>query len=90
MTDSRNRELLFEANEEFIIKVQALARGYLARKKFSERKEYLNGQEPSVVKLQVRLIIIIIIINNMCLVARKPVLVVCEQHCFSRFGKYHI
>ena len=55
MTDSRNRELLFEANEEFIIKVQALARGYLARKKFSERKEYLNGQEPSVVKLQVRL-----------------------------------
>ena len=53
VTDAHNRELLFEANEESIVKAQAFARGYLTRKKFKERKEYLTKQEPSVVKLQV-------------------------------------
>lgn len=54
VTDAKNREMLFEANEDFIIKVQALARGYMARKQYRERMSYLKGQEPAVVKIQVR------------------------------------
>ena len=45
--------MLFEANEDFIVKVQALIRGYLARQKFKDRMEYFKEQEPNVVKIQV-------------------------------------
>ena len=55
VTDAHNRELLFEANEDFIIKVQALVRRYLARKAYRNRLAYLEEQEPSVVKVQVSL-----------------------------------
>ena len=54
VTDAKNREMLFEANEDFIIKVQALARGYMAKKKYQGRMTYLKEQEPAVVKIQVR------------------------------------
>jgi len=53
VTDARNREMLFAANEDFIIKVQALGRGYITRKRFKDRREYLHNQEPAVVKIQV-------------------------------------
>ncbi|XP_052795267.1 ras GTPase-activating-like protein IQGAP1 [Mya arenaria] len=52
VTDARLRELLFEANEDFIVKVQALTRGYLARKNYRGRLTYLREQEPAVVKIQ--------------------------------------
>lgn len=53
VTDAKNREMLFEANEDFIIKVQSLGRGYLARKRYRERMGFLKEQEPTVVKIQV-------------------------------------
>ncbi|KAH3833286.1 hypothetical protein DPMN_106592, partial [Dreissena polymorpha] len=52
VTDARNREMLFEANEDFIVKVQAIARGYMARKNYRGRLAFLHNQEPSVVKIQ--------------------------------------
>ena len=53
MTNNHNRELLFEANEDFIVQVQAHIRGFLVRKKFRDRKTFLHEQEPAVVKIQV-------------------------------------
>lgn len=53
VTDARNREMLFEANEDFIIKVQSLVRGHLMKKKYRNRLAYLHEQEPSAVKIQV-------------------------------------
>ncbi|CAI5787416.1 GTPase-activating IQGAP2 isoform X2 [Podarcis lilfordi] len=52
ITSDYNREQLWFANEDLIIQLQAKARGFLVRKKYKERKAYLQNQEPSVIKLQ--------------------------------------
>uniref|UniRef100_A0A3Q3FTN9 IQ motif containing GTPase activating protein 2 n=1 Tax=Kryptolebias marmoratus TaxID=37003 RepID=A0A3Q3FTN9_KRYMA len=54
VTAEYNREQLWLANESFIIQLQARVRGYLVRKKHTERMEYLRQQEPSAVKLQIQ------------------------------------
>ncbi|XP_032070317.1 ras GTPase-activating-like protein IQGAP2 isoform X1 [Thamnophis elegans] len=52
ITSNYNREQLWCANEDLIIQLQAKARGFLVRKKYKERKAYLQTQEPSVIKIQ--------------------------------------
>uniref|UniRef100_A0A665V6I2 IQ motif containing GTPase activating protein 2 n=1 Tax=Echeneis naucrates TaxID=173247 RepID=A0A665V6I2_ECHNA len=53
VTAEYNREQLWLANEAFVTQLQARIRGYLVRKKHTQRMEYLHQQEPHVVKLQV-------------------------------------
>lgn len=53
ITSNYNREQLWFANEDLIIQLQAKAKGFLVRKKYKERKAYLQAQEPSVIKIQV-------------------------------------
>ncbi|XP_053303934.1 ras GTPase-activating-like protein IQGAP2 isoform X2 [Spea bombifrons] len=52
ITADYNREQLWMANENLIILLQAQIRGYLLRKAFKERKDYLHQQEPYAIKLQ--------------------------------------
>uniref|UniRef100_A0AAY4BD90 Ras GTPase-activating-like protein IQGAP2 n=1 Tax=Denticeps clupeoides TaxID=299321 RepID=A0AAY4BD90_9TELE len=52
VTAEYNREQLWLANEPLVMQLQALIRGYLVRKAYIERLEFLRQQEPSVVKLQ--------------------------------------
>ncbi|CAG5922527.1 unnamed protein product [Menidia menidia] len=52
MTAEYNREQLWLANESFVTQLQATIRGYLVRKKYTKRMEFLRQQEPHVVKLQ--------------------------------------
>uniref|UniRef100_A0A7N6FKH9 IQ motif containing GTPase activating protein 2 n=1 Tax=Anabas testudineus TaxID=64144 RepID=A0A7N6FKH9_ANATE len=52
VTAEYNREQLWLANESFVTQLQARTRGYLVRKKYAQRMEYLRQQEPQVVILQ--------------------------------------
>ncbi|CAM4556101.1 unnamed protein product [Lepidochelys olivacea] len=52
VTAEYNREQLWLANENLIVQLQALARGFLVRKSYEERKGFLQKQEPSVIKIQ--------------------------------------
>ncbi|XP_034728381.1 ras GTPase-activating-like protein IQGAP2 isoform X2 [Etheostoma cragini] len=52
LTAEYNREQLWMANESMVTQLQARIRGYLVRKKHTQRMEYLRQQEPHVVKLQ--------------------------------------
>lgn len=52
ITTDHHREQLWLANEGQVIRLQACARGYLARKAYSERLNYLHKQEPSTIRLQ--------------------------------------
>uniref|UniRef100_A0A8C8RRS7 IQ motif containing GTPase activating protein 2 n=1 Tax=Pelusios castaneus TaxID=367368 RepID=A0A8C8RRS7_9SAUR len=52
VTADYNREQLWFANENLILQLQAIARGFLVRKSYEERKGYLQKQEPSVIKIQ--------------------------------------
>ncbi|MEQ2282850.1 Ras GTPase-activating-like protein iqgap1 [Ameca splendens] len=52
VTAEYNREQLWLANESFVTQLQARIRGYLFRRKHSQRMEYLHQQEPHVVALQ--------------------------------------
>ncbi|XP_025077670.1 ras GTPase-activating-like protein IQGAP1 isoform X2 [Pomacea canaliculata] len=52
VTAEHNRQMLFKANEQGIILGQARVRGYLARKKYQDRKAYLAEQTPAVTRLQ--------------------------------------
>ncbi|XP_043919900.1 ras GTPase-activating-like protein IQGAP2 [Protopterus annectens] len=52
ITGSYHREQLWLSNESLIVQLQARARGYLVRKTFSKRKEYLHKQEPAAIRLQ--------------------------------------
>uniref|UniRef100_A0A672LQ15 Ras GTPase-activating-like protein IQGAP1 n=1 Tax=Sinocyclocheilus grahami TaxID=75366 RepID=A0A672LQ15_SINGR len=54
VTAEYNREQLWLANEPLIIQLQALIRGYLVRQAHNVRLEYLRKQEPSIIRLQVR------------------------------------
>ncbi|XP_053317929.1 ras GTPase-activating-like protein IQGAP1 [Spea bombifrons] len=47
-----NREQLWLANETLITKLQARCRGYLMRKKFTSRKNFLESQIPAVTCIQ--------------------------------------
>uniref|UniRef100_A0A668ACQ0 IQ motif containing GTPase activating protein 2 n=1 Tax=Myripristis murdjan TaxID=586833 RepID=A0A668ACQ0_9TELE len=53
VTADYNREQLWLANEPLVTWLQARIRGYLVRKVYGQRMEYLRQQEPHVVKLQV-------------------------------------
>lgn len=52
VTADYNREQLWFTNENLILQLQALARGFLVRKSYEERKGFLQKQEPSVIKIQ--------------------------------------
>ena len=54
ITAAHDRELLFKSNQPFIIKLQAQMKGYLARKRYKERLEFLHTQLPAVVSIQVQ------------------------------------
>lgn len=50
--EAYDRELLFQANEGFIVLVQAYIRGYLTRKSFNDRLTYIKSQSPAIKKIQ--------------------------------------
>ncbi|XP_050184708.1 ras GTPase-activating-like protein IQGAP2 isoform X2 [Myiozetetes cayanensis] len=52
VTAGYNREQLWLANENLIVRLQAQARGFLVRRNYQERKAYLQNQEPSAIKIQ--------------------------------------
>ncbi|XP_027738665.1 ras GTPase-activating-like protein IQGAP2 isoform X9 [Empidonax traillii] len=52
VTADYNREQLWLANENLIVRLQAQARGFLVRRNYQERKAYLQNQEPSAIKIQ--------------------------------------
>ncbi|NXK92531.1 IQGA2 protein, partial [Formicarius rufipectus] len=52
VTADYNREQLWLANENLIVRLQARARGFLVRRNYQERKAYLQNQEPSAIKIQ--------------------------------------
>ncbi|XP_064498107.1 ras GTPase-activating-like protein IQGAP2 isoform X5 [Pseudopipra pipra] len=52
VTADYNREQLWLANEDLIVRLQARARGFLVRRNHQERKAYLQNQEPSAIKIQ--------------------------------------
>ena len=53
VTAAYDRELLYKANEPFIIKMQALVRGYQARKRYSDRVNFMMKHMPAILRLQV-------------------------------------
>ena len=53
VTATYDRELLFQANEKFIVMIQSRVRGYLARKQYNERVNFMQTQLPAIVRLQV-------------------------------------
>lgn len=53
VTAEYNRGQLWLANESLVTQLQARVRGFLVRKRHTQRMEYLHQQEPHVVKLQV-------------------------------------
>lgn len=53
VTAEYNREQLWLAHEPVIVQLQARVRGYLVKKAYTGRMEYLNQQEASVIRLQV-------------------------------------
>ncbi|XP_060062495.1 ras GTPase-activating-like protein IQGAP1 [Ylistrum balloti] len=52
VTAEHDRELLFKANENFIVRIQSCVRGYLARKAYTERVNFMNTQLPAITKIQ--------------------------------------
>ncbi|XP_072113979.1 ras GTPase-activating-like protein IQGAP2 isoform X1 [Mobula birostris] len=52
ITTAYHREQLWLANEGQVIRLQAHARGYLVRKAYTERRNYLHKQEPSTIRIQ--------------------------------------
>lgn len=54
VTAAHDRELLFQANENLIVKIQANYRGYQARKAYKERLDFMKRQLPLIIKIQVR------------------------------------
>lgn len=54
VTAAHDRELLFQANENLIVKIQANYRGYQARKAYKERLDFMKRQLPLIIKIQVK------------------------------------
>ncbi|XP_005989793.1 ras GTPase-activating-like protein IQGAP1 [Latimeria chalumnae] len=52
VTAAYNREQLWLANENLITKLQARCRGYLVRKQFSSRVNFLKKQQPAIQTIQ--------------------------------------
>ncbi|KAL8562627.1 hypothetical protein ACOMHN_011199 [Nucella lapillus] len=52
VTGEHNREMLFRANEDFIVLVQAHIRGYLTRKAVRDRMDFLGQQLPAITTIQ--------------------------------------
>lgn len=52
VTAAHDRELLFQANENLIVKIQANYRGYQARKAYKERLDFMKRQLPLIIKIQ--------------------------------------
>ncbi|XP_014671830.1 PREDICTED: ras GTPase-activating-like protein IQGAP1 [Priapulus caudatus] len=52
VTAAHDRQLLFKANEPFVVKIQALVRGHQARKQFRDRQNFMNKQLPAIVNIQ--------------------------------------
>ncbi len=61
VTSAYDRELLFKSNEPFIIKLQSHVRGYLARKRFNERMNFMRTQLPAITKIQVRVRVLFLV-----------------------------
>ena len=61
VTAEHNREMLFKANEDFIVLVQAHVRGYLTRRAFRERMEFLSQQLPAITTIQVHTAVVFVI-----------------------------
>ena len=59
VTAEHNREMLFKANEDFIVLVQAHVRGYLTRRAFRERMEFLSQQLPAITTIQVNTTVVL-------------------------------
>ena len=60
VTAEHNREMLFKANEDFIVLVQAHVRGYLTRRAFRERMEFLSQQLPAITTIQVHTTVVFV------------------------------
>ena len=54
VTAAHDRELLFQANENLVVKIQANYRGYQARKAYKARLDFMKRQLPLIIKIQVR------------------------------------
>ncbi|XP_060709908.1 ras GTPase-activating-like protein IQGAP1 [Hemiscyllium ocellatum] len=52
VTAAYNREQLWVANENLIIKLQARCRGYLVRREYSDRMNFLKKQQPAILAIQ--------------------------------------
>ncbi|XP_060611464.2 ras GTPase-activating-like protein IQGAP1 [Anolis sagrei] len=52
VTAAYNREQLWLANENFIVRLQASCRGYLVRKEFNARMHFLKKQAPAITCIQ--------------------------------------
>lgn len=52
-TAKHGRQVYLQANEPLIVGLQANWRGYLARKSFNERKQFMTKQLPAIIKIQV-------------------------------------
>lgn len=52
-TAKHGRQVYLHANEPSMVKLQAHWRGYLARKTFNERKQFMTKQLPAIIKIQV-------------------------------------
>ena len=52
-TAKHGRQVYLQANEPSFVKLQSHWRGYLARKAFNERKEFMTRQLPAIIKIQV-------------------------------------
>ncbi|CAB4013243.1 Conserved oligomeric Golgi complex subunit 1, partial [Paramuricea clavata] len=54
-TAKHGRHVYLQANEPSIVRLQAHWRGYLARKTFNERKQFMTKQLPAIIKIQANL-----------------------------------
>ncbi|XP_059496203.1 ras GTPase-activating-like protein IQGAP1 isoform X1 [Stegostoma tigrinum] len=52
VTAAYNREQLWVANESLITKLQACCRGYLVRREYSDRMNFLKKQQPAILTIQ--------------------------------------
>ncbi|XP_072408968.1 ras GTPase-activating-like protein IQGAP1 [Chiloscyllium punctatum] len=52
VTAAYNREQLWVANESLITKLQARCRGYLVRREYSDRMNFLKKQQPAILAIQ--------------------------------------
>ncbi|KAG8519948.1 Ras GTPase-activating-like protein IQGAP3 [Galemys pyrenaicus] len=54
VTAAHDRRQLWKANVDFVVRLQARLRGFLARQKFAERSYFLRTWLPAVIKIQIQ------------------------------------